>query len=293
MTVCWKLTLLTAAPDAGEAALEAAGASATATLPDIDDDSGLYKDTVGRSQHRIEAYYDFEPDVTGMALAAEDTFTLEALPDIDWVSEGQKNLKPVHVPPFHLYGSHDRQHKQRAHRGAGHAIEMNAGMAFGSGHHGTTQGCLALLAQHSKRARPRHVADIGCGSGTLAIAAAKLGARQIIASDYDPDAVRVTRDNAKQNGVAPFITPVLAIGMAHETLRAGAPYDVIFANILARPLHQLAGDFSAALAPQGRLILSGLLHEHVRAIRARYRSYGFTVEAQHRIGAWTSLMLTH
>jgi ribosomal protein L11 methyltransferase len=170
MTVCWKLTLLTAAPDAGEAALEAAGASATATVPDIDDDSGLYKDTVGRSQHKIEAYYDFEPDVTGMALAAGDTFTLEALPDIDWVSEGQKNLKPVHVPPFHLYGSHDRQHKQRAHRGAGHAIEMNAGMAFGSGHHGTTQGCLALLAQHSKRARPRHVADIGCGSGTLAIA---------------------------------------------------------------------------------------------------------------------------
>ena len=291
MTVCWKLTLRTATPDAGEAALDAAGASATATVPKIDDDTGLYKDSMTRARHTVEAYFDFEPDVTTIGLTGDDTVTLEALPDINWVSEGQKNLTPVHVSPFHLYGSHDRGQKHRAHRGAGHAIEMNAGMAFGSGHHGTTQGCLALLAQHSKRRQARRIADIGCGSGTLAIAAAKLGARHIIASDYDPDAVQVTRENAKINGVAPYITPVLAIGMAHQTLRDGAPYDVIFANILARPLHQLAGDFSAVLAPQGRLILSGLLHEHVRAIRARYRQFGFRVEAQHRIGAWTSLML--
>lgn len=185
------------------------------------------------------------------------------------------------------------ENTKTAHRGAGHAIEMNAGLAFGSGHHGTTQGCLALLGLYSKRTTPLRVADIGCGSGTLAIAAAKLGARHIIASDFDPDAVHVTRENAKLNGVAPYITPVLAIGMAHRALRAAAPYDVIFANILARPLHHLAGDFKATLAPQGRLILSGLLHEHVRAIRARYRQFGFSVEAQYQIGPWTSLMLKH
>lgn len=289
MTVCWKLSLTTCDPQAAEQALEMAGASVTATTPRIDDDSGLYKDHQHGDKQTVEGYFDFEPDITALSAPADAELLLEELPQVDWVSEGQKNLPPVHVPPFHLYGWHDRG----ATRGAGHHIQMDAGLAFGSGHHGTTQGCLALLAFHLRRTRVHRVADIGCGSGILAIAAAKAGAHSVIASDYDPDSVLTTRTNARLNHVGPQINTLLATGMAHPRLRDGAPFDLIFANILARPLHGLAGQFAPALAPHGRLILSGLLHEHTRAIIARYRQFGLIVERHHKIGEWTSLLLRH
>jgi ribosomal protein L11 methyltransferase len=287
MSDCWKLTLHTSAPEAAEAALENAGVSAIGALPRIDDDSGLYDRLEPDAPHTLEAYFDFEPQLRHLQLPEGTKTSLEKLPNTDWVTQSQKNLAPVHVPPFYVHGAHDRVEN----RGSRKLIEMDAGLAFGSGHHGTTQGCLALFGDHLRRAMPRHVADIGCGSGTLAIAAAKVGCPHIIASDNDLDAVKVTPKNARLNAVAPQIEAILATGMAHPKLRNHGPYDLIFANILARPLHALVGDFNRALAPQGRLILSGLLHEHARPLLARYRQHGFYPEKQRQIGAWTSLLL--
>ena len=287
MSDCWKLTLHTSAPEAAEAALENAGVTAIGALPMIDDDSGLYDRPEPGALHTLEAYFDFEPQLQHLHLPEGTKTSLEKLPDTDWVSDSQKNLPPVHVPPFYVHGAHDRVQN----RGSRKLIEMDAGLAFGSGHHGTTQGCLALFADHLRRARPQYVADIGCGSGTLAIAAAKAGCRHILASDNDLDAVKVTQQNARLNAVSPRIEALLATGMAHPKLRDHRPYDLIFANILARPLHGLVGDFDRALAPQGRLILSGLLHEHARPLLARYRQHGFYPEKQRQIGAWTSLLL--
>ncbi len=287
MSDCWKITLTTTRPEDAEAALEAAGVTAIGALPVIDDDSGLYEKPVIGARHQLEGYFDFEPVIAHMNLPEDTLAEIEKLPATDWVSDSQKNLPPVCVPPFYVHGTHDRL----AQRGSRKLITMEAGLAFGSGHHGTTQGCLALFADVLRRSKPNHVADIGCGSGTLAIAAAKSGCRHIMASDNDPDAVRVTAQNARLNGVAPQIQALLATGMAHQRLRDAAPYDLIFANILARPLHGLAAEFEHALAADGRLILSGLLHEHVRPILARYRQHGFIPEQRHQRGAWTSLLL--
>ena len=143
---------------------------------------------------RFEVYFETEPNWR-LALPADAIADLAPLPDMDWVSESQKGLPPVIVPPFHLHGSHDAPRL-----GAWRNIEMQAGNAFGSGHHGTTQGCLALLAAHIKAHRPRDIADIGCGSGILAIAAAKAGMRHILASDNDPIAVAVSKVNLRING---------------------------------------------------------------------------------------------
>ena len=287
MNDCWKITLTTTEPEAAEAALQAAGVSVIGALPVIDDDSGLYEKPVVGARHLIEGYFDFEPVLANLNLPHDTEAQIEKLPVTDWVSDSQKNLPPVYVPPFYVHGTHDRL----VHRGSRKLIAMEAGLAFGSGHHGTTQGCLALFADVLRRTKPKHVADIGCGSGTLAIAAAKSGCRHIMASDNDPDAVRVTVQNARLNGVAPQIQTLLATGMAHQRLRDAAPYDLIFANILARPLHGLAAEFERALHPQGHLILSGLLLEHVRPILARYRQHGFYQQQHHQRGAWTSLLM--
>ena len=272
MSACWKISFTTQNPDAAEAALETFGATIWATHK-------------ARDGTLFEIYMEHEPDVSALALPADATPEAVYMPPHDWVSESQQNLPPVRVPPYYLHGSHDAPK-----RGGWHNIEMQAGLAFGSGHHGTTQGCLSLYAELIKHMRPLRVADIGCGSGTLAIAAAKSGTPHIFASDNDPIAVQVTRTNARLNGVAPRIASFVAGGMQHRYYQS-RKFDVIFANILARPLIALAADFEAHLAEGGRLILSGLMNEQARTIMARYRSVGLLVERKKIIGPWTSLCL--
>ena len=275
----WKLSLTTgsgATSEAMDVALETLGAGA------------LSRSVAQNDLVRFDAYFDDKPDIVPTALPAHEDFALAPLPAIDWVSESQKNLPPVHVPPFMLHGAHDRP----AMRGGRHCLEVEAGLAFGSGHHGTTKACLALLARLAKRRKisQMRIADIGCGSGVLAMAAARLGAAHIYASDIDPDAIAVTCANARLNRLSPQITAFCCAGLAHRNYQAQR-FDLIFANILARPLVRLAPVLAAHLTDNGRLILSGLLRDQARMVLARYRPLGLWPEDQCNIGEWTSLTL--
>ena len=219
---------------------------------------------------------------------AYDRGLIAPLPDTDWVKQSLEGLAPVAAGRFFLHGSHDRERR----RPGGIALEIDAGTAFGTGHHGTTEGCLVALDALLKRGNPRRILDVGCGTGVLAIAAAKAAGQPAIASDIDPEAVRVTRLNARLNGVAPRIRALTAAGLKDPRIAAGAPYDLIFANILARPLVALASGLAHMLAPGGSLVLSGLTRDQARWILATYRNRGLVPLSRIDRGNWSSLVLT-
>ena len=220
---------------------------------------------------RIEIFG--QGDRARVQAAIDRSWQWEELPDIDWVAENQRSFKPFQVGPFWVHPSHARDGIP-----AGlPAIEIDAGMAFGTGTHATTRGCLELLGTLAK-AETANAVDVGCGSGILAIAMAKLWQRPVLGGDNDPEAVAVAVDNAALNGVAPLCRFVIAIGLGAPDLMARAPYDLIVANILAGPLIDLSESFAAAVRPGGRLLLSGLLFEQADLIVATYRRRGFTEE---------------
>ncbi len=188
------------------------------------------------------------------------------VPDVDWVRKSLEGLPPVAAGRFYLHGSHDRDKR----RTGGISLEIDAATAFGTGHHGTTAGCLVLLDRLLKRQRPRNVFDLGCGTGVLAIAAAAATKQRVLATDIDTEAVRVTIDNARRNQLEPMTRGLTAAGLHHAAIRTTAPYDLIFANILARPLVKLAHGISSLLAPGGTVILSGLTRDQKRWVEAQY-----------------------
>jgi ribosomal protein L11 methyltransferase len=212
---------------------------------------------------------------------------IETIPETGWVEKSLKELGPVIAGRFFLHGAHDR-HRRRP---GGISLEIDAGTAFGTGHHATTQGCLLALERLLKHRQPRNILDVGTGTGVLALAAAKALHRRAIASDIDPEAIQVTEHNARINGLSPWIRVFTAAGLRHRAIAQSGPYDLIFANILARPLMALAPDLSQAMAPEGRLILSGLTEEQTRTIFAAYRNCGLVFEACLPIGQWRTLML--
>ena len=169
-------------------------------------------------------------------------------------------------------------------------LTLDAGLAFGSGEHGSTRGCLVALELAARR-RPRRILDLGAGSGILAVAAARLLRRPVLATDIEPWAVRVTGENAALNGVARLVRPVLADGWRSPRVRAGAPYDLVLANILARPLCRMARDLALHLAPGGTAILAGLLDWQARGVLAAHRRHGLRLERALQEGAWTTLVL--
>jgi ribosomal protein L11 methyltransferase len=170
-------------------------------------------------------------------------------------------------------------------------LRLDAGLAFGSGEHASTRGCLMALERVAARRRPRRVLDLGTGSGILAIAAAKRLRVPVLATDLEPWSVRVAADNARLNGVAPLVRAVLADGWRNRVVRARAPYDLVFANILARPLCAMAGDLAAHLAPGGTAILAGLLGAQARMVLAAHRRAGLRLAARLDVAAWTTLVL--
>jgi ribosomal protein L11 methyltransferase len=216
-------------------------------------------------------------------------FSIAAVPDVDWVRRSLQGLSPVIAGRFYLYGSHDRATS----RAGGISLEIDAGTAFGTGHHGTTTGCLLAFDAVLKRALPKQVLDLGCGTGVLALAAARALRRPVLASDIDPIAVTVTHDNARNNGAGPLVSAVRAPGLKHRRIAARAPYDLIFANILARPLIALAGSLVRSLAPGGTVILSGLTRDQEQAVRAAYRNRGLLPSRTLRLGNWSTLVFTN
>ena len=197
---------------------------------------------------------------------AADVIYREELPDVDWVAKSLEGLKPVRAGRFLVHGSHDRD-KVRA---GDIAIEIDAGQAFGTGHHGTTAGCLEVIEQVIRTRRPVNALDLGTGSGVLAIAARKLAPIPVLATDIDPVATRVAAENVRRNGIATGITLATAPGFHHTAFSQHGPFDLIIANILARPLMRMAPDLKRNLAPGGSVILSGILASQRWKVLAAY-----------------------
>ena len=218
---------------------------------------------------------------------APETLEISSVPDVDWVRNSLAGLPPVIAGRFFLHGSHHRERR----RSGGLSFEIGAGTAFGTGHHGTTAGCLLALDSLLKRHRPAKILDVGCGTGILAIASARALRRHAVASDIDPEAIEVTKLNARINGAAPLVTAICAAGLKSPKIRQAAPYDLAFANILARPLLALAPGLSAILAKGGHLILSGITLDQIRIVRAAYRNRGLFPVRTLRIGNWATLVL--
>lgn len=210
----------------------------------------------------------------------------QKLPERDWLAENQLAFPPLRIGRFFVYGSHYRGRVPPAAIG----IVLDAATAFGTGEHPSTRGCLAALEMLAKRLPLRRPLDIGAGTGILAIAAAKLLRRPLPARDIDPGSVAVARRNAARNRVASLVRPGRADGFRDPRLRRGR-YDLIFANILARPLAVMAADLARHLAPGGRAVLSGLLRRQEPIVLAPHRSLGLALERRIVIDGWSTLIL--
>jgi ribosomal protein L11 methyltransferase len=219
----------------------------------------------------------------------EGAWTWEELPDKDWVAENQRSFRPFQVGPFWVHPSHVAEGIP-----AGLLpLRIDAGLAFGTGTHATTRGCLEMLATLDP-AETRNTVDVGCGSGILAIAAAKLWQRPVIGGDNDSEAVDVAIENAGLNGVAPLCRFFTSVGLEAPELSKPAPYDLIIANILAGPLMALADSFAPAIRPGGRVLLSGLLVEQAGLMLSTYKLRGFEFERRIDLetgGAWWRTLL--
>ena len=213
--------------------------------------------------------------------------TLSPLEDMDWVAQSLAGLPPILAGRFFIAGAHGLEKAPRA----AIRLHVEAGQAFGTGHHETTFGCLLALDTLARRRRFTRVLDLGCGTGVLGMAAAKLWRRKVIASDIDPIAVHVTRENAARNGLAAFMRPATAAGFAHPAIAAAAPYDLVLANILARPLMRLATPMARRVIPGGYVILSGLLRTQEAAVRSAYRTQGLFLERRFLRNEWSTLLL--
>jgi ribosomal protein L11 methyltransferase len=219
--------------------------------------------------------------------AVADTLVLEALAPTDWVRKSLEGLTPVDAGRFVVHGSHDRA-RVRANR---IGIEIEAALAFGTGHHGSTRGCLLALDRIVKSRRPRSALDIGTGTGVLAIAAARSLRRPVLASDIDRRAVMTARENARLNRARAYIEIVHRAGLRAQRFRQGAPFDLIFANILLEPLQQLATPMARLVARNGQVVLSGLLLSQAGPALASYRARGLVLVRRIRLEGWATLVL--
>ncbi|WP_212525531.1 50S ribosomal protein L11 methyltransferase [Actibacterium sp. MT2.3-13A] len=250
---------------------------------EIEDGSGLWE---------VGGYFTETPDAAGLALLAAmhgaRDFVISELPEVDWVAKVKRDLAPVEAGRFFVYGSHDADKVPQGKV----ALLIEAAMAFGTGHHGTTLGCLRALDRLAEAGVVcGNVADIGCGTAVLAMAAAALWPNPVMASDIDAVAVEVASANVAANGLQERVRCVEAAGFDHPELKAAAPFDLVFANILKGPLVALAPDMATHVAPGGYAILSGILNPQADEVVATYAENGFIVRDREEIGDWTTLCL--
>ncbi len=205
----------------------------------------------------------------------------------DWVKASLEGLAPVSAGRFVVHGHHDRSRIPANKIG----IEIEAALAFGTGHHGTTRGCLMLLDQVLRAKWPRRVLDLGTGTGVLAIAAAKAQRQSVLASDIDLRSAITARENARLNGAGNFVEAVHAPGFSSPKFKARAPFDLVMANILANPLRRLATPMAQHLAPSALVILSGLLPTQANSVIAAYRASGLVLVKRLQLEGWTSLLM--
>lgn len=251
---------------------------------EIEDGSGLWE---------VGAYFTEAPDETELALLqvafGAKPFAVSELPEVDWVSKVKRELSPVQAGRFFVYGSHDADQVPAD----AEPLLIEAAMAFGTGHHGTTLGCLKALDRLANEAFVgANVADVGCGTAVLGMAAARIWANPVMASDIDQVAVDVAEANVKANDLVDRVLCVEAAGFDHPDLIAKAPFDLVFANILKAPLIMLAPDMGNYIAAGGHAILSGILNEQADEVVAAYQAAGFDVHTREEIGEWTTLTLT-
>jgi len=211
------------------------------------------------------------------------------LPDVDWVRQSYAGIPPIHAGRFYVYGRH---HLGRPFPAGAIAFHIEAGQAFGTGHHESTQGCLLALEDLAKSGiEVRRALDMGTGTGVLAFAMARLWRCPVLAADNDATSVRICRENARLNGVGQWVRTVVSEGYSRREVGNGAPYDLICANILAEPLCAMARDLHAHLAPGGQAVLAGLLTRQARRVLYRHRAQGLVLQRRLELGDWTTLVL--
>jgi ribosomal protein L11 methyltransferase len=265
-----------------------------ATLEAAESPAAMAVTLFERGPDRVEvtALYHEPPPATGLTMLLQDaaaepralsSLRIAPVAEADWVRLSQGMRGPVRAGRFLIHSSHSPVARKRC------SIEIDASTAFGTAHHASTRGCLLALDALLKRARPARIADIGTGTGILAIAAAKALQGRVLASDNDPVAVRIAAENARQNGVGGLVRVVEADGLAHPLLRG--PFDLIFANLLLNPLLQLAPGFARAVAGGGFCVLSGLTEGQAACVEARFRAAGFTLISRILLEGWATLLM--
>ena len=250
---------------------------------EMEDGSGLWE---------VGGYFEGAPDTVALAVLAAamgaKPFVVSELPETDWVAHVRRELAPVEAGRFFVYGSHDADKVPDDCE----PLLIEAAMAFGTGHHGTTLGCLRALDRLATAGFQGHkVVDIGCGTAVLAMGAARIWPENVLASDIDEVAVDVARVNVVANALEGRVACVEAAGFDHPVLAAAAPFDLIFANILKGPLLALADDMAKALESGGYAILSGILNEQADEVIIHYARSGINLTHRESIGDWTTLTL--
>jgi ribosomal protein L11 methyltransferase len=286
MTTFTALTTL-----AGKARAEAL-AEAMEALEPAPSGVGVFEIEDGSGRWEVGGYFEARPDPAALALLSAafgaQEFAVSQLPEVDWVAKVRRELVPVEAGRFFVYGSHDADRVPEGRV----ALLIEAAMAFGTGHHGTTLGCLRALDRIVAAGMVKQrVADIGCGTAVLAMAAAHVWPNPVLASDIDTVAVEVAQANVAANRLQGRVECIEATGFDHPAIAAAAPFDLVLANILMGPLVDLAPAMAAHVAPGGHVILSGLLTGQAEAVIAAYAAAGFDLAEREDIGDWATLVM--